>query len=385
MKKFLLTLIMMCLGVGNVAAAEAIPVRGVVEGFYGTPWTHEQRMDMVQFIGSEGMNAYIYAPKDDPYHRDKWREDYPQEQQKQLKELQQTAEKAGVELIFAVSPGLDIDFTGKNKKNDRQAMENKLQMMYDMGVRQFALFFDDIQTKDPIGQAEFANYINRHFVELHPDCRPLIFVPTEYFLLDMESDGIVKEYTGNLSSKLDKNIHVLYTGRAVCPDGLTEEDIARTSAIYAGRDTGIWWNYPVNDYLHGDEYKLALGPLDKMPKRADVGSFFVNPMDRPALSKIAILTAAEFTANPASYDEETAWQRAIRKLYGQYGDEVLEAMFHLAGANQRLVSSWCQIGRLDEGEVTESDMEILKKNLPVELYEEIVRPDDKVSYAPPQN
>ncbi len=59
------------------AFAEAIPLRGIVEGFYGTPWTTTDRMDILGFCGEHGLNAYIYAPKDDPYHRDKWREPYP--------------------------------------------------------------------------------------------------------------------------------------------------------------------------------------------------------------------------------------------------------------------------------------------------------------------
>jgi len=48
--------------------------RGVIEGFYGPPWSHQDRLDMIRFMGRVGMNMYFYGPKDDPFHREKWRE-----------------------------------------------------------------------------------------------------------------------------------------------------------------------------------------------------------------------------------------------------------------------------------------------------------------------
>ena len=50
-----------------------MPFRGTVEGFYGTPWSHEARLSQLEFYGKNKMNVYIYGPKDDPWHRDKWR------------------------------------------------------------------------------------------------------------------------------------------------------------------------------------------------------------------------------------------------------------------------------------------------------------------------
>ena len=56
------------------------PVRGVIEGFYGAPWTHAARLDAVAFLAERGMNAYVYAPKDDPRHRTRWREPYDEQE-----------------------------------------------------------------------------------------------------------------------------------------------------------------------------------------------------------------------------------------------------------------------------------------------------------------
>lgn len=57
-------------GVG-ISDHPSMPLRGTIEGFYGSPWTHAERMDQLAFYGEVKANTYVYAPKDDPYHRDR--------------------------------------------------------------------------------------------------------------------------------------------------------------------------------------------------------------------------------------------------------------------------------------------------------------------------
>ena len=45
-----------------------LPLRGVVEGFYGTPWSHQVRLSLIDYYGRNKLNEYVYGPKDDPYH-----------------------------------------------------------------------------------------------------------------------------------------------------------------------------------------------------------------------------------------------------------------------------------------------------------------------------
>ncbi|MBQ9836356.1 MAG: beta-N-acetylglucosaminidase domain-containing protein [Akkermansia sp.] len=45
-----------------------LPYRGVVEGYYGIPWSTKARLAQLDFYGRNKLNTYIYAPKDDPYH-----------------------------------------------------------------------------------------------------------------------------------------------------------------------------------------------------------------------------------------------------------------------------------------------------------------------------
>ncbi len=67
--------------------AGLLSVRGTVEGFYGPPWTHEQRLAHLEFSARVGLNAYVYAPKHDPLHRQLWREPYGAGQLRQFAEL----------------------------------------------------------------------------------------------------------------------------------------------------------------------------------------------------------------------------------------------------------------------------------------------------------
>ena len=84
------------------------PFRAAIEGFYGTPFTQAQRKDLLSFLKKIRMNAYIYAPKDDLYHRDAWRNDYPGQTLSLLKELREEADKNFIDFYFAVSPGKDF-------------------------------------------------------------------------------------------------------------------------------------------------------------------------------------------------------------------------------------------------------------------------------------
>ena len=61
--------------------------KGVIEGFYGLPWSHEARLSMVDFLADIGLNSYIYAPKDDPYHNKKWRDPYPKKRAEEISDL----------------------------------------------------------------------------------------------------------------------------------------------------------------------------------------------------------------------------------------------------------------------------------------------------------
>lgn len=132
-----------------------VAYRGAIEGFYGRPWSHEHRLRQLDFYGHNKLNVYIYGPKDDPYHRQHWRDPYPEKEANQLRELVDRAHARGVNFYWAIHPGGDIRWTTE----DRDNLVNKLEKMYGLGIRSFAVFFDDIAGEGARGekQAELLN------------------------------------------------------------------------------------------------------------------------------------------------------------------------------------------------------------------------------------
>jgi len=346
----LLTLATMFVG-GATAQAIPIPLRGVVEGFYGTPWTFDDRADIIDFCRQNNLNAYVYAPKDDPYHRDKWRKPYPADKLAELEKLVAIAKENNVRFIFAVSPGLDLKYSGSKGNEDFNALIRKLDTMYNIGVRDFAIFFDDL--KDENGnhhengkqQAKFLNRVQKNLHSRYKDVAPLIMVPTEYYYADMLKGDKVKPYTRDLAATLDPRIIVLYSGRGVVCDGITDDELAAVNKIF-GREVGVWWNYPVNDYpLTPDgerNVKLALGAIENLPS-AKMMAILFNPMGQVQLSKISLATGAIYANNPAIYNADEAWDRVLAEQFGNLAPQ----MKIFAEHSRHMENSWAKVGATD--------------------------------------
>ena len=347
MKSLTIIIFLICIHL-NISASQIL-LRGIVEGFYGDPWDFNIRADLLKFCGEYDLNAYIYAPKDDPYHRDKWREPYPDDKILELKNLVAVALENNVRFIFAVSPGQDLNYEGEAGKQDLQSMMYKLDAMYEIGVRDFAIFFDDLSgTQSGKNHATFLNNLQSALDKKYQDVYPLITVPTDYtrhWMID--TDGNVKTYTKEFAATLNQNIIVLYTGDDVVCDGITDEAYQAAKDIY-GRDLGIWWNYPVNDFYLFDNnrnIKLALGPMEKLPTAAP-NSIFYNPMEQPLLSKIAMATGSDYAHATDTYDSLTSWNKVLEKQFG----DLAPYMKVFATHSQHMENSWAKCGPADAPE-----------------------------------
>ena len=129
-----LSIIILIICIHLIISPSTILLRGIVEGFYGLPWNFDIRADLLKFCKEYNLNSYIYAPKDDPYHRSKWRQPYPEDKIKELKNLVDIAVQNNVHFVFAVSPGLDLHYEGEKGEEDFQFMLTKLDSMYNIGV-----------------------------------------------------------------------------------------------------------------------------------------------------------------------------------------------------------------------------------------------------------
>jgi putative exported hyaluronidase len=297
----------------------SVGLRGVVEGFYGNPYSHSDRIEQFKFYGRTKLNTYIYGPKDDPYHRDKWRELYPEQERKRISELVTQAHQRGVRFVWAIHPGLDIKWT----EEDRKAVVHKCEDMYRLGVRSFAVFFDDISADDESArhQAELLNYLYEHFEKTGMKIGSLILCPTQY-----NQAWAKGAYLDILGTKMNPKIEIMWTGKTVVT--MIDRETMEYVNARIRRKGYIWLNYPVTDFAVDH---ILLGPMRGNASDIDqlVSGFVANPMEYAEASKVGVFGVADYLWNMKAYDADRAWEGAVKELY----PHSTEAFRHFAQDN----------------------------------------------------
>ncbi|MEV8565438.1 beta-N-acetylglucosaminidase domain-containing protein [Streptomyces sp. NPDC051322] len=296
--------------------------RGVIEGFYGTPWSQSSRLDQLDFYGEHKMNTYTYAPKNDPYLRDKWRDPYPRKELADLKALVDRARERHVGFTYALSPGLSACYSSDA---DLRALTDKFTSLWKIGVRRFVVPLDDVnytqwncaQDEAKFGagaaaagraQSYLLNRVDREFIAGHDGAAPLQMVPTEYA-------GVTSTpYKKAIATDLDSDVIVQWTGTDVVSPTVTVATADAARRVF-GHQVLLWDNYPVNDYATD---RLMLGPYTGREKGlgAHVAGIVANPMIQPSASKIALATVADFAWNDDAYHAASSWSSALGRLAG---------------------------------------------------------------------
>lgn len=304
--------------------------RGVVEGFYGDPWTMDGRVHLMKFMGEKGYNLYIYAPKDDLIHRFKWRELYPEKFMEDFKKITTAGKEAGVEVSMAISPGLSLVYSDDN---EMETLVNKFLSFAEIGVSVFCLFLDDIPWKlqhepdiaeySSLAEAQ-STFTNKVFNALKEKVKDLTFIlcPTEYC-----GKG-ESEYLLEMGKKVDPAIEIMWTGPEVCSKVIPENDAA-TIEKTLNRPVLYWDNYPVNDGTMVPE--LHIGPyIGRDPEISGHSSgLILNPMNQMYASEIVMSAAADFLNSPGNYDAQDSWEKAIK----EFGGNIAEDLRHFASFN----------------------------------------------------
>jgi len=294
--------------------------RGIIEGYYGEPWSYQERMTLADFMDSLRLNTYMYAPKSDPYHRKKWYQLYPDNIFKQIINLINILKEKEINFFYCISPGYaenpdeGFRFLGDD---DYQRLFTKLEQLISVGVNKFGLLLDDIDyqlsPKDKlvferpgIAHAHLANRINKYLSE-RLVYHKLILCPTEYSQIGST------QYRNDLKRLLDKNIYIFWTGDSVCAEAITESDIKETKSAY-DRDIFIWDNFPVTDFTYGVREFIA--PVKNRSSRLGdyaIG-YLINPSNNYYVSQIALTTMAHYAWNNAKYDPEKSFPLALKQV-----------------------------------------------------------------------
>ncbi|MEO3973885.1 beta-N-acetylglucosaminidase domain-containing protein [Streptomyces sp. CAU 1734] len=311
-------------------------VRGVTEGFYGEPWTHQERLAQLDFLGRTKQNRYLWAPGDDPFRQARWREPYPAAQRAEFRELAERARRNHVTLAWAVAPAQRMCLADDG---DVRALLRKIDAMWALGVRAFQLQFQDVSYSEwhcdrdaavfgsgpraaARAHARVADAVARHLADRRPEADPLSVMPTEYY-----QKGTT-EYRRALAAELDGRVQVAWTGVGVVPRTITGRELSGARAAF-GHPLVTMDNYPVNDYAQD---RLFLGPYTGREPAVAAGSaaLLANGMEQAAASRIPLFTSADYAWNPRGYRPRESWQAAMADLAG--GDaRTREALAVVAG------------------------------------------------------
>ncbi|XP_031144704.1 protein O-GlcNAcase isoform X2 [Sander lucioperca] len=284
-------------------------ISGVVEGFYGRPWTMGQRTELFKREQKWGLNTYLYAPKDDYKHRMYWRDLYSAEEAEQLIALISAAKQHDVEFIYAISPGLDITFSNPKEV---AALQRKLDQVRQFGCRSFSLLFDDIETEMcPADKQAFSSFAHAQVAITNAvyqhlgDPETFLFCPTDYCAAFCTPNVSQSAYLHTVGEKLLPGIDILWTGPKVVSHKISVESIEEVSSVLR-RAPVIWDNIHANDY---DPQRLFLGPFKDRPTELipKLGGVLTNPNCEFYPNFVAIHTLATWckaTADGGQRDVE---------------------------------------------------------------------------------
>lgn len=344
------------LPVGTVYDWPDLAFRGVVEGYYGAPWSFEARKAQFEFYGRNKMNMYIFGPKDDPYHHGQGcYNPYPEKMADEIRRLVKLAKENHVRFVWAIHPANTVRWGDQGGRKQLDALCRKLEMMYDLGVRDFGVLVDDSSGEigRPEHQAQLCNYLLENFVRKHKDVnQELIMCPTGY-----NRSWTNPQFLKTLGGALKKGIHVMWTGDTVVHDITLEGQ--RWVHKQLGRPTFIWWNWPVNDYKRS---RLAMGRasgLGQQPEmKSEMTGFTANPMEQAEANKVGLFGVADYTWNTEGYDSVASWKEGIKRLY----PETHEAMQAFCDHNSYLLPNVHGLYREESVDVA-ADFKALRASL----------------------
>ena len=281
-----------------------VAYRGFIEGYYGNPWSNEDRAALMTYGGDYKLNQYIFAPKDDPYHNSKWRELYPEEKLEGIKKLAAAGEASKTRYVYALHPFMNnaIRFdSDENYQKDLNIIKDKFTQLLKAGVRQFGILADDASVP-PQGPSSYVKLLNdltdwlreqqKTYTDLKDD---IIFCPNDY--MGSGASEQLKEV-----NKAGDNVSIVMTGGRIW--GEVSQEFATNfknniaSEGYEGREPYFWINWPCSD---NSKKHLIMGGNDTFlhpgVQPESVKGIVLNPMQQAEANKSALFAVADYSWN----------------------------------------------------------------------------------------
>ena len=298
-----------------------IPELGIIEGFFGRPWSWEERSESIRFLRPHGYRFYLYAPKADAFLRRHWQDLHPDEEMEQLARLAAECRALGMRFGIGLSP---FELHLHPEQGWQEMLARKLEQLDTLRPDDLAILFDDMRGDIPeLAQRQAAIVA---FAAERTHASRLLCCPT-YYSDDPILDGVFgqrpPDYLLELGSRLDPAIEIMWTGPEVCSFELSPGHLDKVSQEI-GRRPFLWDNYPVNDGQRMSRHLHIRGftgrPASIAPHIAAHG---INPASQPILSRIPALTLSDSYKFGDGYDYGVSLKKSVRAVLGpELGEQV---------------------------------------------------------------
>ncbi|MFP7697344.1 beta-N-acetylglucosaminidase domain-containing protein [Trueperella sp. LYQ143] len=282
--------------------------RGFIEGYYGNPWSNQDRINLMHWAGYYKLNSYFYAPKDDPKHNRNWRELYtPEEIQTKIRPLADAGNASKTRFVYALHPFMNSPIRfDQNYEADFKILTTKYGQVIDAGVRQIAVLADDAANFGGDNYVRLITDLTEWLKEKqkqYPDLKLTIpFCPVEY-------GGV-----GNQAymQKMPPNTEIVMTGGKIW--GEVSQGFTNTFTNNAKRGPYMWINWPCTD---NSKRHLIMGGyadfLQPAVSPENIRGIVLNPMQQSEPSKVAIFGNAAYSWHIWDTAEEAdrAWQASF--------------------------------------------------------------------------
>ena len=309
--------------------------RGIVEGFYGKVYSVEDILSLFEYMEDNKMNTFVYGPKGDPYHLGNWRDEYPTEitdeqrfygmmTQDDMRTITAAAAENNISFAWSIHPAMQNGINFTDRDSVEQGIDDimeKFAHMYDLGVRQFGVFVDDIDTGVALRGSENQAYmmaeIQRRLEDTYNGSENpadhvagTYYVPSFYALNFGSSSQLETNLGAFREQNQDNNVIMMMTGSGVWSP-IRNSDLLKIQQ-YTGKKPVMWWNYPVNDNI---DDQMLMNRLDSVyATDLDVTAclgVLSNPMNQPEASKVALYGVADYTWNTANFDVQSNWEESF--------------------------------------------------------------------------
>jgi hypothetical protein len=284
---------------------------GIIEGFFGEPWSWAERAESARFISERGGDFYLYAPKADRRLRREWEQAHAPRDAKSLRDLGAACRQHGVSFGVGLTPfGLHEDWG----PDGRLLLQRRLESLARLRIDILAILFDDMPGDFPAlakTQAEI--------VQVAVDAgvaNTVVMCPTYYTdqtILDRMFGQRPERYLQELGERLDTNVGIFWTGPRVRSLSYPSEHLQRV-AEEMGRKPFIWDNYPVNDGPRMSRYLYLRAPERPAALHTMLQGLAINPMNQSALSQIPMDAGLRSLAGDGDADLDQATDDAIQRL-----------------------------------------------------------------------